>query len=222
MARNLIKAHQAAIGRRNAMDGSISEGPPKALFNWGRVPNIQLIHGKTLGLVGFGESGREVARRAHALGMKISYFQRSRIDENIEKEADARYVPTLLELMEKSDFISLHIPYGPGTEKIITYDVLRHMKPGACFVNTSRGGLVDEKALYRVLTEKKIAAAALDVYRWEPIPPDSPLLGLDTIVWSTHNAGGAPEFMLEESRDVLRNIGRVLRGEEPEGWVNKP
>ena len=81
---------------------------------------------------------------------------------------------------------------------------------------------MDENGLYRILSERKITAAALDVYRWEPIPTDSPLLGLDNIVWSTHNAGGAPEFMLEETRDVLQNIGRVLRGEEPEGWVNKP
>ena len=222
LARNIVKAHQAAVARRDAKDGSKSEGPPKALFNWGRVPNIQRIYGKTLGLIGFGENGQEVAWRAHALGMKINYYQRNRADKEIEKKMDARYIPTLFELMERSDFVSVHVPYGPPTEKIITYEVLSHMKPSAYFINTSRGGLVDEKGLHRILAEKKITAAALDVYRWEPVPTDSPLLGLDTIVWSTHNAGGAPEFMLEESRDVLQNIGRVLRGEEPEGWVNKP
>ena len=222
LARNIVKAHQAAVARRDAKDGSKSEGPPKALFNWGRVPNIQRIHGKTLGLIGFGENGQQVAWRAHALGMKINYYQRNRVDKEIEKKVDARYIPTLSELMERSDFVSVHVPYGPPTEKIITYEVLSHMKPSAYFINTSRGGLVDEKGLYRILAEKKITAAALDVYRWEPVPTDSPLLGLDTIVWSTHNAGGAPEFMLEESRDVLQNIGRVLGGEEPEGWVNKP
>ncbi len=222
LARNIVRAHQAAVARRDAGDGSKSEGPPKALFNWGRVPNIQRIYGKTLGLIGFGEIGQQVAWRAHALGMKISYYQRSRLDKDIEKKVDARYVPTLFELMERSDFVSVHVPYGPATERIISYDVLSHMKSSAYFINTSRGGLVDEKGLYRILAEKKITGAALDVYRWEPVPGDSPLLGLDTIVWSTHNAGGAPEFMLEECRAVLQNIGRVLRGEEPEGWVNKP
>ena len=222
LARNIVKAHQAAVARRDAKDGSKSEGPPRALFNWGRVPNIQRIYGKTLGLIGFGENGHQVAWRAHALGMKINYYKRNRVEKSIEKKVDAQYVPTLFELMERSDFVSVHVPYGPPTEKMITYEVLSHMKPSAYFINTSRGGLVDEDGLYRILSERKITAAALDVYRWEPVPIDSPLLELDNIVWSTHNAGGAPEFMLEETRDVLQNIGRVLRGEEPEGWVNKP
>lgn len=222
LARNIVKAHQAAVARRDAKDGSKSEGPPKALFNWGRVPNIQRISGKTLGLIGFGENGQQVAWRVHALGMKINYYKRNRVEKSIEKKVDAQYVPTLFELMERSDFVSVHVPYGPPTEKMITYEVLSHMKPSAYFINTSRGGLVDENGLYRILSERKITAAALDVYRWEPVPTDSPLLGLDNIVWSTHNAGGAPEFMLEETRDVLQNIGRVLRGEEPENWVNRP
>lgn len=221
LARNIVKAHHAALARRDAKDGLRSEGPPKALFNWGRVPNIQRIAGKSLGLIGFGENGQQVAWRAHCLGMKINYFQRNRVEKTIEEKVEAQYLPSLFELMEGSDFVSLHVPYSPSTEKMITYEVLSHMKPGAYFINTSRGGLVDEKALYRILAERKIAAAALDVYRWEPVPTDSPLLGLDNIIWSTHNAGGAPEFMLEETRDVLQNIGRVLRGEEPEGWVNK-
>ena len=219
LARNIIKAHQAAVARRDAKDKSKSEGPPKALFNWGKVPNIQRLSGKTLGLIGFGENGQQVAVRAYALGMKINYHQRNRVEKSIEKKVEAQYMPTLFELMEKSDFVSVHVPYGPTTEKMITYEVLSHMKPSAYFINISRGGLVDENGLYRILAEKKITAAALDVYRWEPIPTDSPLLGLDNIVWSTHNAGGAPEFMLEESRDVLQNIGRVLRGEKPEGQV---
>ena len=80
LARNIVKAHQAAVARRDAGDGSKSEGPPKALFNWGRVPNIQRIYGKTLGLVGFGETAQQVAWRAHALGMKINYYQRNRVD----------------------------------------------------------------------------------------------------------------------------------------------
>ncbi|HVN22829.1 MAG TPA: NAD(P)-dependent oxidoreductase [Syntrophorhabdales bacterium] len=222
LARNIVKAHHAALARRDANDGSRSEGPPKVLFNWGKVPHIQLLSGKTLGLIGFGENGQQVAWRAHALGMKIRYFQRNRAARDIECSTGARYVPDLIHLMEGCDFISIHVPYGPQTERMITYDVLTHMKPGACFVNIARGGLVDERGLYRILSEKRIAGAALDVYRWEPVPADSPLLTLDTVVWSTHNAGGAPEFMLEESRAVLQNIARVLKGQEPEGWVNRP
>jgi phosphoglycerate dehydrogenase-like enzyme len=221
LARNIVKAHQAALARRDAKDGSKSEGAPKALFNWGRVPNIQRVRGKTLGLVGFGEIGQQVAASAFALGMKILYHQRNRMPQTIEEPTKAQYAPTLFELMEKSDFVSLHVPYGPSTDKMITYEALSRMKPAACLINTSRGGLVDEKALYRVLSEGRVRGAALDVYRWEPIPADSPLLSLDNVVWSTHNSGGAPEFMLEETRDVLQNIGRVIKGEPPEGWVNK-
>lgn len=222
LARGLIKAHQAALARREATDGSRSEGPPRTLFNWGRVPQIELVSGKTLGIVGLGENGLEIAKRAYGLGMKVLYYQRNRLPESIESKVGAHYVKTLFELMERSDFVTLHIPYGPSTEKMITYEILSKMKPGSFFINTSRGGLVDERALYQILSEGRIRGAALDVYRWEPIPPDSPLLGLNNILWSTHNAGGAPEFMLEESRAVLQNIGRVLRGEEPESWVNRP
>jgi phosphoglycerate dehydrogenase-like enzyme len=75
---------------------------------------------------------------------------------------------------------------------------------------------VDEEALYQVLSEKKIAGAALDVYRWEPVPSDCPLLELDNIIWATHNAGGAGEFILQENRDVLANIAHIERGENPE------
>src|SRR5208283_2470613 len=110
LARNIVKAHQAAVARRDAKDGSKSEGPPKALFNWGRVPNIQRIYGKTLGLIGFGENGQQVAWRAHALGMKINYHQRNRVDKEIEKKVEARYIPTLFELMERYDQVSVHIP----------------------------------------------------------------------------------------------------------------
>lgn len=221
LARNIVKAHQTAMARGNAGDASRSEGPPRTLFNWGRVPNIELVSGKSLGLVGFGEIGQQVASRARALGMDVNYYRRNRMDGQTEERAGVRYISTLFELMEISDFVSLHIPYNPQTEKIITYEVLSSMKPGAYLINVSRGGLVDEKALHKVLSEKRISGAALDVYRWEPIPQDSPLLRLDTLVWSTHNAGGAPEFMLEESRGVLENIGRVVRGEEPKGWVNR-
>ncbi len=78
---------------------------------------------------------------------------------------------------------------------------------------------MDEGALFDVLKDRKIAGAALDVYRWEPVPPDCPLLKLDNVIWSTHNGGGSPYFMIEESRSVLENIARVAKGKEPTGRV---
>lgn len=221
LARNFMKGHQAAVTCLKATDGLRSEGPPRTLYDWGRVPNIQLVSGKTLGIVGFGEIGLEVAKRAHALGMKVHYYDQYRFPKDVEEKVEAHYASTLVQLLEESDFVTLHVPYGPSTEKMMTYEVLSRMKPGAFFINTSRGGLVDEEALYRLLSEKKIMGAGLDVHRWEPIPSDSPMLRLDNVLWSTHNAGGAPEVLLEEARMVLQNIGRVFRGEEPENLINR-
>jgi phosphoglycerate dehydrogenase-like enzyme len=221
MARGLIRAHQTTLTRREARDGSRSEGPNRTLYNWGRTP-VQLVTGKTLGILGLGEIGLEVAKRAAGLGMKVIYHDLIRVSRDAEKRAEIRYVVSLSDLMAESDFITLHVPYSRATEKIVNYEVLSRMKQGAFLINTSRGGLVDEEALYHVLLAKKISGAALDVYRWEPVPADSPLLGLENVIWSTHNAGGPPEFMLEESRLVLENIARVFKGGEPENWVNKP
>ena len=215
LARNFMKGHQAAVARLRATDGSRSEGPPRTLYDWGRVPNIQLVNGKTLGIVGLGEIGLEVAKHARAFGMKLRYHDQCRPAKSVEESAGAHYALTLHELMEESDFVTVHVPYGPSTEKMFTYEVLSRMKPGAFFINTSRGGLVDEEGLYRLLSEKKIMGAGLDMHRWEPIPSDSPMLKLDNVLWSTHNAGGAPEFLFEETRIVLQNIGRVFRGEGP-------
>jgi phosphoglycerate dehydrogenase-like enzyme len=221
LARNFIKGHQAAVARRGVTDGLRSEGPSRPLYNWGRIPHIQLVSGKSLGIIGIGEIGIEVAKRARALGMRIHYYDTYRLSEEVEEKICVKYVPTIFQLMEESDFITLHVPYTPSTEKMITYKILSRMKPSAFFINTSIGELVDEEALFRILSEEKIMGAALDFYRWEPIPSDCPLLTLNNILWSTHNAGGSPEFMLEESRLVLNNIGRVLRGDEPENWVNR-
>lgn len=219
LARNLTHAHTAARARGTSADGSRSEGPPTTLFNWGRVPDILVVWGKTLGLIGLGENGLEVARRARCLGMNICYHQRRQLSEETEAEVDATYMPSLVELMQVSDFVSAHVPYNASTEKLIGAEALEAMKGDAYFINASRGGIVDEQALYAALKEGRIAGAGLDVYRWEPVPADCPLLKLDNVVWTTHNAGGSPYFMIEESRAVLENVARVREGRPPEGRV---
>ncbi len=216
LARNLMFAHEAAKKRIEAKDGLRSDGPPRTKFNWAQVPNIRLVRGKVLGLVGFGENAYEIAKLAHGIGMKISYYQRHRASPVWEKEVEAQYVTTLKQLVGESDFVSINVPYGPPTEKMFNLDVLSSMKPDGFLISNSRGGIVDEDALHQVLTEKKIAGAALDVYRWEPVPSDCPLLRLDNVVWTAHNGGGANEFILQENHDVLANIARVERGEKPE------
>ena len=220
LSRKLMLAHETAKNRKYAKDGLRSEGPPRTKFNWGQIKNIQLVQGKKFGLIGFGENGLEAALAAHRVGMNILYYQRHRASTDREKMVDARYVPSLEELVQEADFISIHVPYGPATEKMVNLEILSSMKPTSFLISTSRGGIVDEQALYKVLSEDKIAGAALDVYRWEPVPSDCPLLELDNIVWATHNAGGSLEGF-EEIRDVLANIARVARGEKPEFLIEQ-
>ena len=121
---------------------------------------------------------------------------------------------------KQSDFITIHVPVrSSNTEKMVNADFLAKMKPTAFLINTSRGGVVDEQALYEALKQNKIAGAALDVYRYEPVPPDCPLLDLDNILWTPHMSGGEPEFMLQESEDVLANLARMWQGKTPTGWL---
>lgn len=222
LSRNLVFAHKAAKDRKKVTDGKRSDGPPRTKFNWGDVPHIQLVQGKKLGLVGLGENGIEVAMGAHAVGMKILYHQRNRAPLDREKIVDAQYIPSLKALVKEADFTSIHVPYGPSTEKMFNTEILSSMKRDSFLINASRGGIVDEEALFQVLSENKIAGAALDVYRWEPVPSDCPLLDLSNILWTTHNAGGAGEFILQENHDVLANIARISRGERPEYLIELP
>jgi phosphoglycerate dehydrogenase-like enzyme len=216
LSRNLMVAHETVKNRIHAKDGITSEGPSRTKFNWGRIPNIQLVKGKTLGLVGFGENALELAKAAFGLGMKILYYQRHRASGDQERLVEAQYVSSLIELVQQADFISILVPYGPATEKMFSREILSAMKPGSFLINVARGGIIDEQALYEVLSEGKIAGAALDVYRWEPVPSDSPLLKLKNIIWSAHNAGGSDEILLQGDHDLLANIARVARGEKPE------
>ena len=219
LSRNLIFAHQAAKNRRNAADGLKSEGPARTKFNWGNIPNIRLLHGKKLGLVGFGENAVETAKLAYGLGMEILYHKRNRASSEDERIVDARFVPTLKELVQQVDFVSIHVPYNASTEKMFDQEIFSEMKTDAFLISGSRGGIVDENALFKVLSEKRIAGAALDVYRWEPVPSDCPLLDLDNVLWTTHNGGGAGEFLLQECYDVLANIARKDRGDNPKYCV---
>lgn len=216
LSRNLIFAHETAKNRINAVDGLSSQGPPRTKFNWGKVPKIQLVQGKTLGLVGFGENAFEVAKAAYNAGMKITYYQRHRAMTEWEKTVEARYIPSLKEIVHEADFTSIHVPYYSATEKMINLEILSCMKPTSFLINSSRGGIVDEQALYEVLNGNKIAGAALDVYRWEPIPSDCPLLKLGNVIWTTHNAAGSNDIIHQENVEVLAHIAKVARGEKPD------
>ena len=180
---------------------------------------IRVLATQTLGLIGLGENSGQIAKRAAALGMRIIYYKRNRLPATEEVALGRAQYLSLKELVAQADFITIHVPYGPQTEKMVNAEFLAGMKPTSFLINTSRGGVVDEQALYEALQQKKIAGAALDVYRYEPIPPDCPLLDLNNILWTPHMSGGEPEFMLQECEDVLSNLARVWQGTTPTGLV---
>jgi glyoxylate reductase len=142
------------------------------------------LEGATLGLVGLGNIGQAVARRAYGFGMRILYSD-PKTQPEFENLYEAKCIP-FQDLLVQCDFISLHVPLTPETRGMIGRQELRSMKPSAILVNTSRGAIIDQQALVTALTEGWITAAALDVTEPEPLPPDHPLFSLDNCFISPH------------------------------------
>ncbi len=165
------------------------------------------MRGKTLGLLGLGRVGSEVARRARALEMRILAHD-PYISENVAEEAGVEMV-SLAELLARSDFISLHAALSPATEKIITAATLNKMKRGARLVNTARGELVDEAALAEALRSGHLAGAALDVFAAEP-PRGSPLVGLPNVIATPHVAGSTEEAQEEVGTLIAQQVRDFL------------
>eukprot|EP01102_Stenamoeba_stenopodia_P009353 TRINITY_DN2755_c0_g1_i1.p1 TRINITY_DN2755_c0_g1~~TRINITY_DN2755_c0_g1_i1.p1 ORF type:complete len:748 (+),score=221.89 TRINITY_DN2755_c0_g1_i1:136-2379(+) len=142
------------------------------------------LHEKTLGIIGFGRIGKKVAIIAQTFGAKVVYYDVYR-DEQFEKEHNVRSV-SIEQLLRESDFVSIHTDLNPSTHKLINEERLKIMKPNAILINTARGPIVDQAALYKALKEKRIFAAALDVFEKEPIDMNDPLLKLDNVVLLPH------------------------------------
>jgi D-3-phosphoglycerate dehydrogenase len=217
LSKNLIRAHQATVNaeyKALGLEPKLTSERSHA-FQWMQIPMVEVFV-KTLGIVGLGEIGTELARRAHAFDMKILYYKRRRLSEEAERELGIEY-RSLGDLLGESDFVSLHVPHTKETDKLIGQRELALMKPSAFLINTSRGGVVDEDALYEALASKTIAGAGLDVFREEPLPASSPLLKLDNVILAPHIGGGSGEPNLHrEIHDVLANVARVTRGEDPQ------
>ncbi|MCL4371177.1 MAG: C-terminal binding protein [Chloroflexi bacterium] len=187
---------------------------------WDRTKAIPVhnIHGRTLGLIGYGSSARALAWRARGLGMRLLVYTRHPdLDELAKWEARAVDLPTLL---AESDFVSLHVPLAAGTNHLIGEAQLRQMKPGAFLINVARGPLVDERALYKALTQGWIAGAGVDVMEKEPPDPDNPLLPLDNFVVTSHAAFYSEESVARLQELATQQVAMVLRGERPTFAVN--
>ena len=180
-----------------------------AKSNWGRVGGLRTLSGRTLGIVGMGEIGQELARRAIAFDMRIVYHQRSRSPE-ADRDFDARYAP-LDDLLASSDYVSVHLPLTSATRGLIGAEQLAGMKRGSFLINVSRAELVDRAALMNALRKGPIAGAALDMLYEEPADPRDELLQLPNLLCTPHTAVAGRENGLADMADVLGNIAAALR-----------
>jgi glyoxylate reductase len=182
-------------------------------FQWMKLTGLFEVYGKTLGIVGYGEIGTEVSKRARAFGMTVLYTKRNRLPETLERRLDVAW-RELDALLGEADVVLLTVPHSAETERLIGDRELRLMKPEAYLVNAARGGLVDEDALVNALREKRIAGAGLDVFVDEPVPYDHPLLSLDNVIVTPHIGGGTGGARVKQMSDVLDNIVRFFRDGE--------
>ena len=178
---------------------------------------IYELAGKMLGIVGLGNIGKKVARRAAAFDMKIQYYDIARLTEDKEDALGVRFV-LFSELLRTSDIVSLHVPLDDTTRSLMSTRELAMMKRSAILINTCRGPVVDENALHRALTEGQILAAGLDVMVQEPPAPQHPLFALPSVTLTPHSAGPTWENWTARFRNGFDNIQRVAAGRAPR-WV---
>lgn len=178
--------------------------------NWARIPGLKNLQGSTLGALGLGEVGREVANRARAMGMDILYHQRRRLEPDVEKTWDAEYV-SYEELFERADFISIHVPLNDSTRGMIDGAAFARMKEGAILVNVSRAHIVDRDALMAALDSGRLGGAAFDVHYQEPAPADEPLKNYRNVVLSPHIAVGPRSQALLDMAEIVTNLAAAIR-----------
>ena len=177
-----------------------------------KTMKARLVRGKTIGLVGLGRIARAVVDRLSGWDTRIIAFDPYVSKEDAPDDVELVNMPTLL---RESDLVSLHVTLTKETRHLIGARELAQMKPTAYLINTSRGGAVDEQALFDALQNNKLAGAALDVFDKEPLPPDSPLRGLDNVILTSHIVGHVSEMHDSFLHAAIENISRVLRDEPP-------
>ena len=199
--RKLIAFHQ------NVVNGRWHRGIP-------RTVDIFELEGKTVGLVGLGNIGRQVARRIKAFDTNVIYYDAFRLSPEDETKLGVTYVP-FDALLRTADVVSLHVPLNDSTRRMIGADEFARMKPKAILINTCRGEVVDERALIDALEHGRILAAGLDTQEKEPADPANPLLKLPNVTLTPHSAGPTVDSYRKRFGNGYANIARVARGETP-------
>jgi phosphoglycerate dehydrogenase-like enzyme len=212
VAEHAIMLMLAGLKHVHALDASVRRG------TWrGGVGRVYELFGSTVGIVGMGRIGREVAKRLAGWDAQLVYFDPIRLTSELERQLNVRYVE-LDQLLRTADAVTVHVPLNARTRNLIDAESLSLMKPSAVLVNTARGGLVDEEALARVLHEGRVLGAGLDVFSQEPVASDNPLLQLDSVLLTPHSAGPTWQSFPRRFANCFANIERVQRGEKPL-WV---
>jgi phosphoglycerate dehydrogenase-like enzyme len=191
-------------------------------YDWSGRRGIRSLHGQTVGILGFGEIGAELARRLRSFcPAHILYHKRGRLPAHAEADLGITYVAPE-QVIAESDTLCMLLPYSPDTDLWLNAGVLATMKPGALLVSCGSGSVIDEAALAQALREGRLAGAALDTYEWEPLRPDNPLLPLArdpaaNVLLTPHTAAGSSGDAASDRtrRDDYANLMRVLRGEAP-------
>jgi len=207
----MAAARRVAEADKFARAGKFKAWGPKMFLGYD-------IYGKTLGLVGLGRIGQAVARRAAGFNMRVVFHDPESIPERIIKELGVTRLP-FDELLRVSDFISLHVPLFPETHRLLNDHTFALMKPTCIVINTSRGPVVDEKALVRAVRDGKIAGAGLDVFEREPeIEPE--LFAMENVILAPHIASASHETRLRMCMMAADNLIAALKGERPPNLVN--
>jgi phosphoglycerate dehydrogenase-like enzyme len=182
----------------------------------GSLRLYELWH-STVGIVGMGRIGQQVARRLQGWDARLVYFDPYRLPEERERELGVTYLP-FEELLQQSDVVSVHVPLSEATRHLFNARTIGLMKPTAVLVNTSRGELVDEAALAAALRVGALEGAGLDVFAQEPPPADHPFFGIPNAILTPHVAGPTWQSWPRRFENCFANIARVERGEQPQ-WV---
>ena len=177
------------------------------------------VHHKTVGIIGFGRIGQAFASRAAGFNMRILYTQNKRAEAEIENKYGAQFVP-MEELLQNSDFVSLHCPLNNHTRNLIAADQLAMMKRAAFLINTARGAIIDQVALIKALQNKQIAGAGLDVFSNEPEIP-TPLLSMDNVVLLPHIGSASIETRSEVARLAVEAVRTAFNKSLPQNAINK-
>ena len=171
------------------------------------------VAGKTIGIIGMGRIGREVAKKANGLGMNVVYHNRKPLSKSLENELKTKYVPEDT-LYRKSDVISLHVPYNKDTHHLMNSKNFKKMKKTSFLINTSRGKIVNEKQLIVALKKKIIQGAGMDVYESEPLQKNNPLLKLENVVLAPHVGSSTKETRQKMSDITVKNLISALEGKK--------